>query len=302
MSTADERIWQQVRTLLNGATDHVRLIAPFIKLEVLRTVLAATPASVQRIDCVTRWSAAEVAAGVSDPEIIYLIQEDERLRVRLCHNLHAKLFLADTAGLVGSANLTRKAFGTTARHNLELLVEVDRDHPEVQHLLQRIDLTAVPATEEMAASVCEQAKLLQETEGASIIVAGEDVPSAAWYPVTRRPDHLYGAYTGKADASSAVRDGYVHDLAFLDVPLGLDEATFNEAVRQRLAAIHEVSRLLKGERLSNLDIQRSLSERIGLEDREARRVAETIAAWLKHFDHFYMNVATWELRPGQEHV
>ena len=302
MSTGDERIWEQVRTLLHRATDHIQLIAPFIKLDVFRAVLAATPASVRRIDCVTRWSAAEVAAGVSDPEIVQLVHEDERLRVRLCHNLHAKLFLADTAGLAGSANLTRKAFGTTARHNLELLVEVDADHPEIQHLLQHIELTAVSATEAMAVAIREQAKLLHETEGTAIIVPGEDAPLAAWYPITRRPDRLYAAYLGKADASPAVRDGYVHDLAFLGVPPGLDEAAFNEAVRQRLGAIPEVSRLLKGERLTNLDIQLSIGKRIELGPSEARRVAETIAEWLKHFDHFYMDVATWELRPGQEHV
>lgn len=300
MSTRDERIWQQVRTLLHRATDHVHLIAPFIKLDVFQAVLAATPASVRQIDCVTRWSVAEVAAGVSDPEIVQLVNEDERLRVRLCHNLHAKLFLADTVGLVGSANLTRKAFGTTARHNLELLVEVDADHPEIQHLLQHIELIAVPATEAMALAIREQAKLLQEAES-TIIVPGEDVSPAAWYPVTRRPDRIYAAYLGKADASPAVREGYVHDLAFLGVPPGLDEAGFNDAVRQRLGAIPEVSRLLKGERLTNLDIQLSISRRVGLGQNEARRVAETIAEWLKYFDHFYMDVATWELRPGQEH-
>ncbi|SNS98446.1 hypothetical protein SAMN05421812_102625 [Asanoa hainanensis] len=302
MSAGDERIWQQVRTLIHGAADNVQLIAPFIKLDVFRAVLSATPTSVQRIDCVTRWSAAEVAAGVSDPEIIYLVREDQRLRVRLCHNLHAKLFLADTAGLAGSANMTRKAFGTAPKPNLELLVEVGADHPEIQYLLQYIELTAVPATEIMAIAIREQAKLLQETEGTAIIIPGDDAPPAAWYPSTRRPDRLYAVYLGKADASPAVRDGCVRDLAFLGVPPGLDEAAFNDAVRERLGAIPEVRGLLKGERLTNLDIQLSIGNRIGLGSSEARRVAETIAEWLKYFDHFYMDVATWELRPGQEHM
>ena len=301
MSNGDGRVWHQVQALLARATEHVQLIAPFIKLDVFQAALAAVPGAVQRIDCVTRWSVAEVAAGVSDPEIVQLARVDHRLHVRLCHNLHAKLFLADTEGLAGSANLTNKAIGTTPQHNLELLVETDLSHPEVQHLLQRIDQTAVPATQEIAAAIREQADVLNQTNS-TIIVAGENHPRVAvWYPVTRRPDRLYVAYLGKSDVPPAVREGLSRDLMFLDVPPGLGEADFNEAVRVRLSEIPEIKRLVSGERLNNLDIQASVVERAGVNEREARRITETIAEWLRYFDQFYMDVATWELRPGQEH-
>ncbi len=300
MSGGEGRIWKQVQTHLANATEHVQLIAPFIKLDVFQAALAEVPETVRRIDCVTRWSVAEVAAGVSDPEIMQIAKADQRVHVRLCHNLHAKLFLADTTGLVGSANLTKRAMGTVPQHNIELLVETDLDHPAIQHLLQRIDETAVLATEEIAATIREQANTLNQTNG-TIIVAGENLPGATiWYPATRRPDRLYVAYRGRADVPPAVREGLSRDLAFLDVPPGLDETDFKEAVRERLSEIPEVSRLLSGERLNNLDIQASVAGRAATSDREARRITETLAEWLKYFDRFYMDVATWELRPGQD--
>jgi hypothetical protein len=300
VTNGDGRVWRQVQAHLARATEHVQLIAPFIKLDVFQAALAAVPETVQRIDCVTRWSVAEVAAGVSDPEIVQLANGDQRIRLRLCHNLHAKLFVADAAALAGSANLTNKAMGTIPRHNLELLVETDLAHPEVQHLLQSIDQTAILATEEIAVAIREQANLLNETNS-TIIVAGENLPRVTiWYPATRRPDRLYVAYLGKADVPPAVQEGLSRDLAFLDVPPGLSETDFNETVREHLSAIPEIKRLVSGERLNNLDIQASVAERADVGDREARRITETLAEWLKYFDQFYMDVAIWELRPGQE--
>lgn len=290
-----------MQTLLAQATNSVQLITPFIKLDVLEIAIAAIPATVQQIDCVTRWSVAEVAAGVSDPEIIELARDDKRLRIRLCHNLHAKLFLADTVGLAGSANLTNKAMGTTPQHNLELLVETDSSHPEIQHLLESIRLTTITATEEMAAAIRQQAQLFAQANNATVFVPGEStLRLTSWYPATRRPDRLYAAYLGKDDAPPAVRKGYAQDLAFLDVPPGLNENAFNEVIRQRLGGMPEIARLVGGEQLTNLDIQASVAARAAVSEREAQRIAETIAAWLRYFSQFYLHVATWELRPGQE--
>jgi hypothetical protein len=35
-------------------------------------------------------------------------------------------------------------------------------------------------------------------------------------------------------------------------------------------------------------------------DEQAKRATETIAAWLRHFGHFYTDVGTWEIRHGRE--
>jgi hypothetical protein len=293
------RVWAQVEELLRRAEQRVILVAPFIKLDVFEATLAVVPRRVIDVTCVTRWSVAEVAAGVSDTQIFQAAQQDGRVAVRLCHALHAKLFLADDQCLVGSANLTGKATGRVPEPNLEILVNVATTHPEVRHLLDRIDATAVAATDEVAATIQEQADLLRQDR--PMIVTGEtDVLPSRWYPITRRPDRLYTAYCGRGDLSAAVRKGIVYDLAHLDAAPGLDESTFNEAVRRRLRAIPEIQALLKDGVLNSLELQQLIADHTGMSRREAKRATETIAAWLRYFDRFYTNVASWELRPGRE--
>ena len=63
--TRRDHIWQQIEQLLADAAREAILVAPFIKKETFQAALAAVPATVQHIRCVTRWSVAEVAAGVS---------------------------------------------------------------------------------------------------------------------------------------------------------------------------------------------------------------------------------------------
>ncbi|MET7400628.1 phospholipase D family protein [Dactylosporangium sp. NPDC005572] len=293
------RVWAQVENLLRPAEQRVVLVAPFIKLDVFEAAVRTVPRTVTDITCVTRWSVAEVAAGVSDTEILEAAQRDGRVAVLLCHTLHAKLFLADDRCLVGSANLTGRATGRVPQPNLEILVNVAASHPEVRHLLDRIQAMAIPATANIAASIREQADLLRKDR--PMIVTGEaDELPTRWYPTTRRPDRLYTAYRGRGDFSAAVREGIVYDLAHLDVAPGLDEPSFNEAVRLRLRSIQEIPGLLKDGILNSLELQEVIADHTGMDNREAQRATETIAAWLRYFDRFYTNVASWELRPGRE--
>lgn len=130
--TQPDHVWQQIADLMEDATEEVVIIAPFIKKAIFEETIAVVPSSVQKITCVTRWTPAEVAAGVSDPEIIEAAQSDERISIALCASLHAKLYRADGRCLVGSANLTGKATGRVPNANVELSLKVPIDHPEVQ--------------------------------------------------------------------------------------------------------------------------------------------------------------------------
>jgi len=202
--------------------------------------------------------------------------------------------------LVGSANLTGKATGRVPHENLEILVDVALAHPEVQHLLDRIAATAIPATPEIATSVREQANLLGLNDRAVFVTGEADQRPGHWYPTTRRPDRLFPAYRGRGDFSKAVREGIVYDLAHLDIAPGLSEQDFNQAVKMRLREMPEIQGLLSDGSLGNLELQQTISAQTGAAQREAQRAAENIAAWLKYFDRYYTNVASWELRPGRE--
>ncbi|CBG70434.1 MULTISPECIES: phospholipase D family protein [Streptomyces] len=291
-------IWRQIEELMADAHGRVTLVAPFIKREVLASALSALPATVDDIECITRWVPEEVAAGVSDPEIIELAEEDKRLRIALCPTLHAKLYLTGERCLIGSANLTGKATGRAANANIEILVEAPSAHPEIVRVLAEIEARAVEATPHMAALVRSQAELLKEHRPTA-----SDQPREAqqgWYPVTRRPDALYPYYCGRAQFGRSVKAAIVRDLALLGVPAGLSEAEFSDLIESRLREIPALQALVAGARLSNVELQQALQEETGLTDEQARRTTETIAAWLRHFGRFYTDVGTWEIRHGQE--
>ncbi|MEV4738788.1 phospholipase D family protein [Streptomyces sp. NPDC049555] len=297
--TEYDHVWRQIEGLLQRASQSVTLIAPFIKKPIFEAAIAAVPASVERIQCVTRWTPAEVAAGVSDPEIIELAESDERVRIDLCPALHAKVYLADHHCLVGSANLTGKATGRVSGSNFELLVEIATEHPEVQRVLEQVDAASSEATPEQAALVRRQAELLKVETG-SPQAEGAEVATPTWYPATRRPENLYSFYSGRGTFASAVEAGIMRDLALLNIPVGLGEDDFNAAVRTGLHAIPELRKLQDGESLSNVELESAIALHSGVNDALARRRTENIAAWLRHFDSYYTEVGTWEIRRGRE--
>ncbi|MEV0712738.1 phospholipase D family protein [Nocardia aurea] len=291
---SDDHIWRQIEMLLSDAHDSVILVAPFVKRAVFNSLLAAIPASVQRIDCITRWTPSEVAAGVSDPEILEIAQVDPRVSVWLCATLHAKVYIADARCLVGSANLTAKATGRTPGPNIEILIETHTTHPEVDRVMRALDNRKSAATSQLAALIRAQANLLTD---------GINTPAMEphlWYPTTRRPEDMFRFYSGKDNFSPAVEDGMLKDLAVLDLPAGLRESEFRSAVENQLHSIPELSELLKGESITNSDLERAIEARSSLDNHKSRRIAENIAAWLKHFGDYYTQVGSWELRHGRE--
>ncbi|WP_433577885.1 phospholipase D family protein [Nocardia brasiliensis] len=297
--TTSAYIWRQIQEVIGHASKQVILVAPFIKREMLEGTLAAAPASVEAIQCITRWTPEEVAAGVSDPEIIELAGNDKRLSIRLCPPLHAKIYLADDRCLIGSANLTAKATGRTAASNIEILVELPTDHPEVSRVLAEIDACATEATPYMANLMRRQAELLAEQRSVALdSVQGES--QDGWYPVTRRPEIVYPYYCGRNDVGRSIEGAILRDLAFLGVPAGLSEAEFYEWIEARLRKIPALQPLVEGKRLSNVELQKALREQTGIGDESAGRAAETIAAWLRHFGRFYTDVGVWEIRHGRE--
>lgn len=291
-------IWSQIEQLLDGATRSVILIAPFIKLDVFRRAVESIPDGVSEILCITRWSVPEIAAGVSDPEIIALAVGDPRINIRLLHNLHAKAFLADGRCLVGSANLTGKATGLVPNANVEIVIEVPSEHPAVQRLIEETR-GAVAATPELARALREQADLLAANDRTLVISTETEEVPAQWLPVTRNPRHLYNMYTGVADVPVGVRKDLVYDLACINPPAGLSKAEFGALIRERLRELPLLRDLFATGRLANLDLQRLLKDEYDQDEAEARRRTETIAAWLEHFDDFYADTTSWELRPGR---
>jgi hypothetical protein len=219
------------------------LCAPFVKAAVLRRLLAATPDKVS-VTVVTRWRPEEVAAGVSDLEVYDVVRDRLGAELKLIDRLHAKLYLADALGLVGSANLTATALGWCDAPNLEILMPVAWDEPSLKDCMLEIEgaRVATEAERERIAAAAAAMKVPRTREGAEV----DEDRAGMWLPRLAAPARLYQAYAGLgADRlTAASRDSAAKDLEALSVPAGLSEPEFRKAVATAFAAMPVVARVL----------------------------------------------------------
>ena len=229
MTNVERTQGERLRTLFRQAA-HATIIAPFIKTDALRSLLDVIPARAP-IRCVTRWLPTEVAAGVSDLEVLDVLEERGVHELLLADRLHAKLYIAGNHCLAGSANVTLSGLGeTNDAGNIEILVDADLDDPAVAAVLRSIESDAIPATRAMADAVRRLAEVLPETPSLPF--------SAAWHPVSRHPEQAYRLYSAPPSGFlSAANRTLLADIARSNISPGLDERGFREAIRELLRAI-----------------------------------------------------------------
>ena len=230
----------RVRALFESAEGEVAVIAPFIKVDALRSLIEVIPAG-SYLRCVSRWLPREIAAGVSDPEILDLLEARGHFSLSLVDRLHAKLYIAGDRCLAGSANTTLAGLGEVGDGgNIEVLVETTIDDPGIAATLDDIAHAERPATRSMAQTARRLADSLADS---TISAVALDAP---WFPGSRRPEQAYTFYAqppiGFVGASGRV---LLADLAGTNLPPGLEEGEFRDAVRSLLAAIPLAETLLE---------------------------------------------------------
>ncbi|MXW92239.1 MAG: hypothetical protein F4114_12565 [Rhodospirillaceae bacterium] len=230
----------RIRALFEYADDDVAVIAPFIKVDALRSLLEIIPDALH-LRCVSRWLPREIAAGVSDPEVLDLLEVRGNFSLSLVDRLHAKLYIAGDRCLVGSANVTGAGFGEGgAGSNIEVLVESSIDDPGIAATLEAIAQAERAATRSMART----ARRLADSLSISMKLA--DASDVRWFPRSRRPEQVYRFYidlpTGFVGAADRI---VLTDLASSNLPPGLEEHKFKDAIRSLLAAIPPAETLLE---------------------------------------------------------
>ena len=219
----------RIRALFENTEDDVSIIAPFIKINALRSLLKVVPSGTH-LRCVTRWLPEEVAIGVSDPEILDVLEERGNFRLSLVDRLHAKLYIVGDRCLVGSANVTLAGLGEGGdSNNIEILVDTTVDAPGVAETLEEISKTERPATRAIA----------QITRRLADSLSASAPPTAAieisWYPISRRPQDAYLFYTQPPSGYTKAADRVLlDDLAKANLQLGLEEDEFRSAIRSLL--------------------------------------------------------------------
>ena len=222
----------RIRALFENAEGEVAVIAPFIKVDALRSLIEVIPAG-SHLRCVSRWLPKEIAVGVSDPEILDLLEARGHFSLSLVDRLHAKLYIAGDRCLAGSANTTLAGLGEVGGGgNIEVLVETTFDDPGIAATLDEIAQSERPATRSMAHTA---RRLADSLAGSTASAVGLDAP---WFPGSRRPEQAYTFYaqppSGFVGAAHRV---LLADLASSNLQPGLEKDEFRDAIRFLLAAI-----------------------------------------------------------------
>ena len=253
-------------------------MAPFIKTNAFRSLLEAIPANIP-LRCVTRWRPTEVAAGVSDPEILDVLRQRGTYELLLLDRLHAKLYVADDRCLAGSANVTLSALGeTTGAGNIEVLIETSVDDPGVSETLATIDVEATPASDLMAEAVRRLADALPSSNTLA--------DAKVWHPYSRRPERAFRIYSDRVSGYVTVADRLLlADVARSDIPPGLGEQEFRQAIRELLAAIpitDAILRTTEDKLLTRADTN-SYFETLVTEEYGANEIWEAFVQWMSYF-------------------
>jgi len=273
---------EQVRDLLGAANAKAWIIAPFIKKQAFEYLLKELRPECEFV-CVTRWLPADVAAGVSDTEILDLIDAREGSELRLLDDLHAKLFAGDVNCLVGSANVTLKGLGLRSNSNTELLVKALIADDAVKSFLDLVMARSRLATVADAEQVNQLAAQLRAPE--SVTVGREFI----WLPTSQRPENAYEWYTNARIAGGhrlPVQERTLMDLAGAAIPPGLTEEEFNSQVESRLLELPGLEEFAAGgaEALRLADFEEHLQALVDSGLCGDLAVAwHSLVLWISHF-------------------
>ncbi len=276
-----DTLGHRVRALFENATRRVAIIAPFIKVGALRSLIRGVPDNIP-VRCVSRWIPREIAAGVSDPEIFDVLDERGNSSLSLVDRLHAKLYIADERCLAGSANVTFAGLGEgDDGGNVEILVESTVDDLEVAKTLDMIAESERQVTRRMAVA----ARLLADNLGDQSVlpVVGPDV---RWFPKSRRPEHAFRCYSRPPEGFVGAADRILlDDVASANLPIGLTEWRFEDKIRLLLNAIPVAEELLAAEddtTLTRADAARWLHAVAG-GDFSSNDLWIAFVDWMSHF-------------------
>ena len=275
---SDDTQGDRIRTLFSDTQGDVTIIAPFIKVGALESLLEVIPHG-RRIRCVTRWSPREVAAGVSDPEILGLLEERGNFVLTLVDNLHAKLYIAGDNCLAGSSNVTLAGFGEKGEGNIEVLVATTIRDSGVASTLEDIDRAERPATSELAEYVRTLAQSLPNS-------TTELEDTKPWIPHSRQPQQAFRFYSRPPTGYILRTDQLVlSDIARSNIPPGLSEQDFHTKICDLLMNIPLIQEFVSSPKdgLLTFGDARSDLERSVVDDLTPNDLWKALTSWTVHF-------------------
>ena len=272
-----------------SAKTEVVLAAPFIKLRALQRLISVIAPQVP-VTVIVRFLPTDLAAGVTDFEIVEYLRKRENTQLRGHSVIHAKLYRIDDRVMIGSANLSDRALGWHYKPNLELLLEVHSGNAIVREIEKRILRTSYPLTAEIASAVFAAAQRLSppaSPEGTETAEAAGN--ERLWIPACMRPQILWEVqkHGDFAGATRRVVEAAKRDLAYLSIPDGLDKSSFEDVAQGifKSSPFYELlATALVGAGLTDQEGAAWLDRECGSHlDESAADTWVTVKNWLRHF-------------------
>ena len=266
--------WERIVALARGATEAV-IVAPYIKEHSLLRLLEQLP-HLERLTCVTRWLAGDIAVGVSDTAVRDLVRSFGGA-FRLHPGLHAKYYRFDDAVLVGSANLTDAGLGVGRIRNFEILARPGGGFDSVA--FERELMAGSREIDDGEFAAWDTIPVIESDAG-----AGPDSALLDWYPATRDPADLWQFYYGHRESLSLDTQRRAEaDLLVLGPPASLDLYGFGNWVSVGLMSSSFVGDVRRISAADEPQAFLQLGDDWGLEPGAARYAAETVRTWVAHF-------------------
>lgn len=279
MSTPESSQGDRIRALFRNAESRVEIIAPFIKTKALESLIDVVPAEIP-LRCVTRWLPREIAAGVSDPEILIVLEERGNFTLTLVDNLHAKIYIADDNCITGSSNVTLSGLGEASNEvNIEVLVNSTIHEPGIASALAEVARLERPATRVQA----DAARRLAES---FLSEPSPDVNDQFWFPRSRWAEQAYRLY--RRPPSGFILEAervLLNDLAGSNLQPGYCEEEFHERIRSLLAEIPLAAAILEAteDTLLTLPDAQSQIESLAIEGFTPKDLWRAFVNWMAHF-------------------
>ena len=206
------------------------IIAPFIKLDALRSLLDQCE-DVSALKVIVRWDGSDIINNVSDLEIY---EELTRLEIPLYHHplIHLKILVFNQNwAFHTSGNITRKGLGLANKSNVEIGAQIrltTTDWIELYRLLE--DATRIDdRLYQIACRYREDNSNRTETTPLLVLHSADEKEfSKLSLPAIQSPIDLYKIYQNpeRFIDESDTYAAFVHDILLYDIPLNLDSGDF----------------------------------------------------------------------------
>lgn len=200
------------------------LIAPFIQSDAIKAFLNRFDN--RKLQVITSWTAANLASGVSDPEVFPLLDAME-IPLYINSDIHLKLFVFENdVAFHTSANITAKGLGLCPKPNVEIGCSVDlglNDWLQINELLE----TSSRVTDELYQKAQRYAK---ENKNAipplpPLVLAtptGTHPFSRQSLPQCLSPEELWEFYstgaTGESSRAACMHDLWIYNITATGLP------------------------------------------------------------------------------------